>query len=192
MGFEYFSLATLTDRELVESLFEVYTSWYEKVVQHLCALDLDFLWTTDDIAFKTSTYVSPDMFRELFMPYYQRVASKISKPWIFHSDGDLNPILDDLIDLGMSGLHPIEPGPMNLSGLKKRYGNRLCFCGHIDVDVLSRGTPENVDQLVRHAIRDAGEGGGYICGSSNSITYYCQVENVKAMRDAILKYGKYE
>jgi uroporphyrinogen decarboxylase len=125
------------------------------------------------------------------MPYYRRVTSKITKPWIFHSDGDLNPVLDDLIDLGMNGLHPIEPGPMNLSDLKKRYGNRLCLCGHIDVDVLSQGTPKKVDQLVKHAIRDAGEGGGYICGSSNSITYYCQVENVKAMRDAILKYGKY-
>ena len=80
---------------------------------------------------------------------------------------------------------------MNLDNLKKRYGNRICFCGHIDMDELSQCTPRKVDQLVKQAIRDAGEGGGYICGSSNSIAYYCQVENVKAMKDAILKYGKY-
>ena len=125
------------------------------------------------------------------MPHYRRVADQITKPWIFHSDGNLMPILDDLLTLGMEGLHPIEPGAMDLGVLKQRYGGDLCLVGHIDVDTLSRGTPEAVDALVQSAIRVAGPGGGYIAGSSNSVPYYARPENVRAMAQAIRSYGRY-
>jgi uroporphyrinogen-III decarboxylase len=191
MGFQAFALALYDDRALVEDLFAMYTAWYARAVRHLCALDFDFLWLGDDIAFKSAPYVSPAMFRALFMPHYRRVAEQIRKPWIFHSDGNLLPILDDLLELGMHGLHPIEPGAMDLGELKRRYGGRVCLCGHISVDALGRGTPQEVEGLVRQAIRVAGPGGGYIAGSSNSIAYYCQPENVRAMQRAILRYGRY-
>ena len=125
------------------------------------------------------------------MSHYRRVAEQITKPWIFHSDGNLVSILDDLLELGMSGLHPIEPDAMDLGELKRRYGDRVCLCGHISVDVLSRGTLQEVDALVKEAIRIAAPGGGYIAGSSNSIAYYCQPENVRAIQQAIQKYGRY-
>jgi len=191
MGFETFSLALYDDRGLVEDLLELYTDWYARATRHLCELDFDFLWYGDDIAFKTAPYVSPKVFRELFLPHYRRVADQITRPWIFHSDGNLMPILDDLLSLGMSGLHPIEPGAMDLAELKRRYGGRLCLVGHISVDALARGTPEEVDALVRAAIQTAAPGGGYIAGSSNSIPYYCKAENVRAMQQAIMRYGRY-
>jgi len=100
------------------------------------------------------------------------------------------PILDDLLALGMNALHPIEPGAMDLALLKQRYGQNLCLCGHIDVDTLCRGTPEEVQALVRNAIAVAAPGGGYIAGSSNSIPYYANPANVKAMCEAIRKYGR--
>ncbi len=191
MGFDTFALALYDDRSLVEDLFEIYSSWNACVTKHLCELDFDFLWFGDDIAFKTAPYVSPRIFRQLFMPHYRLVVDQITKPWIFHSDGNLMPILDDLLSLGMSGLHPIEPGAMDLALLKKRYRGSLCLVGHISVDTLSRGTPEEVDALVKQAITVAGPGGGYIAGSSNSVAYYCRAENVRAMQHAILRYGRY-
>ena len=191
MGFDTFALALYDDRSLVEDLFEIYSSWYARVTKHLCELDFDFLWFGDDIAFKTAPYVSPRIFRQLFMPHYRRVADQITKPWIFHSDGNLMPILDDLLSLGMDGLHPIEPGAMDLGLLKKRYRDSLCLVGHTSVDTLSRGAPQEVDALVKQAIAVAGPGGGYIAGSSNSVAYYCRAENVRAMQHAILRYGHY-
>ncbi len=191
MGFETFALALYDDRSLVEDLFALYTNWYARVTRHLCELDFDFLWFGDDIAFKTAPYVSPRVFRELFMPHYRRVAEQITKPWIFHSDGNLMPILDDLLSLGMQGLHPIEPGAMDLGALKQRYGDALCLVGHIDVDALSRGTPEEVAHLVQQAIVTAGRGGGYVAGSSNSVPYYARAENVRAMARAIRTFGQY-
>ena len=191
MGFESFALAVYDDRTLVEDLFEIYTSWYARAAKHLSELDFDFLWFGDDIAFKTAPYVSPKIFKELFLPHYRKVVDHIGKPWLFHSDGNLVPILDDLLSLGMNGLHPIEPGAMHLDWLKQRYGGHLCLAGHINVDTLSRGSPEEVDELVREAIRIAAPGGGYICGSSNSIPFYCQPANVRAMQHAIHQYGSY-
>ncbi|MGC9349202.1 MAG: uroporphyrinogen decarboxylase family protein [Anaerolineae bacterium] len=191
MGFETFALALYDDPMLVETLFEIYTSWYAQAVVHLCELDFDFLWFGDDIAFKTGPYVSPKTFHELFLPHYRRVVEQITKPWIFHSDGNLVPILDDLLSLGMDGLHPIEPEAMDLGELKRRYDGELCLVGHISVDTLSRGTPQEVENLVRDAIRTAGPGGGYIAGSSNSIPYYARPENVRAMQRAIRIYGRY-
>lgn len=191
MGFETFALALYDDPSLIEDLFEIYTDWYARATKHLCELGFDFLWYGDDLAFKTAPYVSPKVFRQLFLPHYRHVVEQITKPWIFHSDGNLMPILDDLLDLGMSGLHPIEPGAMDLAELKRRYGRRVCLCGHISVDALSRGTPQEIDQLVQRAIHIAAPGGGYIAGSSNSIAYYCKPENARAIQQAIMKYGRY-
>ena len=121
---------------------------------------MDFLWFADDLAFKTEPYVSPRIFRQMFLPRFRHVADQITKPWIFHSDGNLMPLLDDLLSLGMNGLNPIEPGAMDLGDLKRRYGRNLCLAGHISVDTLARGSEAEVEGLVRDAIRVAGPGGG--------------------------------
>ena len=191
MGFETFALMLYDDRGLVEDLLDLYTGWYARAVRHLCALDFDFLWFADDLAYKTGPYVSPRIFRQMFLPRFRRVADQITKPWIFHSDGNLMPLLDDLLSLGMNGLNPIEPGAMDLGDLKRRYGRSLCLAGHISVDTLARGSEAEVEDLVRDAIRVAGPGGGYIAGSSNSIAYYCKPENARAMARAIQRYGRY-
>ena len=191
MGFETFSLALFDDRGLVEDMFDLYAGWYERAVRNLCRLGFDFLWFGDDIAYKSAPFVSPRLFRTLFMPRYRRVAAQCSLPWVFHSDGNLLPILDDLLDLGLCGLHPLEPEAMGIGEVKRRYGDRICLVGGISVDTLSRGSPGQVDDLVRTIIHTSGRGGGYIAGSSNSITWYCRPENVAAMRDAIAHYGQY-
>jgi uroporphyrinogen-III decarboxylase len=191
LGLERFALALYDDRTMIEGLLRLYTEWTARAVRNLCAMGFDFIWSGEDIAHKTGPFISPRMFRELFVPNYRRVAEQITKPWIFHSDGNLMPILDDLLDLGVNGLHPVEPKVMDLVELKRRYGGRLCLCGHIEVATLSQGTPEQVERLVQEAIQIAAPGGGYIAGSSNSITDYSRPENVRAMQRAILAYGHY-
>jgi uroporphyrinogen decarboxylase len=191
LGLERFALALYDDRSMIEDIFGMYSDWYARAMRNLCALDFDFIWSGEDIAHKTGPFISPRMFRELFVPNYRRVAEQITKPWIFHSDGNLLPILDDLVDLGLNGIHPVEPKVMDLADLKRRYGSRLCFCGRIEVETLSQGTPQQIERLVQEAIRIAAPGGGYIAGSSNSITDYCRPENVRAMQRAILAHGRY-
>ena len=191
MGFENFCMSVYTQPELIEEKMELYSNWQSKVIKNLCSLDIDFIWTTDDIAYKTSTYISPDDIRQFLIPHYRKVAKNFTKPWIYHSDGMLYDIMEDLLSLGMNGIHPVEPEAMDIKILKEKYGKRVTFCGHIDVDKLSTGNPEEIDVLVKNAIQTAAQGGGYICGSSNSITQYCDPANVEAMSKAIKRYGGY-
>jgi uroporphyrinogen decarboxylase len=191
MGFEHFAASLYDDPDLVNDLFGLYADWQARVAANLSRMNFDFLWFADDIAFKTQPYVSPKIFRRVFMPHYRRVVEQITKPWIFHSDGNLMPILDDLLSLGMNGLHPIEPAAMDIRLLKQRYGGQVCLVGGIDLDLLSRGSPEEVETCTREVLAAAAPGGGYIAGSSNSIPYYCQAQNVAAMRRAVARYGQY-
>jgi uroporphyrinogen decarboxylase len=191
MGLENFAVATYEQPDLVVDLLDLYTDWYARAAVHLCEAGFDFLWFADDIAFKTAPFVSPRMFHDLFLPRYRKVIHNVTLPWIFHSDGNLLPIMNDLLSLGMAGLHPLEPEAMSLADLKRRFGDRVCLVGHISVDRLSRGAPDEIDRLVADAMRIAAPGGGYIIASSNSVTSYCKAENVRAMADAVRRHSCY-
>jgi len=168
-----------------------YVDWQLVVTERLIGMGFDFLWTFDDVAFKSGPFCSPAAFREVIMPAFRRSAEAITVPWIFHSDGNIMPLMEDLLTLGMRGIHPIEPGPMDLATVKARYGHRLCIVGNVSVDRLSAGSPSEVRQLVRHCIATGGPGGGYMISSSNSIPPYARPENVWAMAQAIREYGAY-
>lgn len=160
-------------------------------MRHVCAMGFDLVWTADDIAGKNGMLVSPKMFRERILPHIRRVAENISIPWIFHSDGNLSAVLDDLMDLGITGLHPIEPGAMDIREVKRRYGKRLCLIGNVDVHTLSAGTPADVEAEVTGLLRDVAPGGGYMLSSGNSVAAYCRIENVRTMADTLHRLGTY-
>ncbi len=196
LGLEGFSYALADDPGFVETILGRYADWSIAVIRHLREVGVDYVWTFDDMAYKTAPMFSPKTLRQIFMPHLRSVADAIKGegfPWIFHSDGNLMRILDDLLTLGMDGLHPLEPGAMDIEAIKRNYGDRLCLIGNIDLHyTLTRGTPAEVEDEVRRRIEIVGKGGGYMISSANSITFYCKVENVWAMAAAIRKYGAYE
>jgi uroporphyrinogen decarboxylase len=191
MGMEQFSYALYDNPELVEKVMDAYCGWATAVVERICQLDFDIILSSDDLAWKAAPLFSPDFFRDIAVPKIRKVVEKITVPWIHHSDGNILPLLDDLIDLGVKGIHPIEPGAMDINDLKISYGQKVCLLGNIDVNTLSIGTPKEVEEEVKKRIREIAPGGGYIVSSGNSIASYCKHENVIAMAEAIQKYGKY-
>jgi uroporphyrinogen decarboxylase len=191
LGLEGFSLALYDDRPLIERLLDMYTDWIEVVAERACRLGFDVFVSTDDFAFKTAPFFSPAVFRELVLPRYRRVAKKITLPWLLHSDGNISPFLDDLLSVGIAAAHPMEPGAMDIRAVKRDYGDRLCVVGNVDINLLSLGTEEAVDDEVRGLIRDVAPGGGYILSSGNSLTGYCLSQNVVAMSEAVQRYGRY-
>ena len=160
-------------------------------MKQVCAIGFDLVWTADDIAFKNGLLLSPKMFRERILPHVRKVAESINIPWILHSDGNLTAVLDDLVDLGISGLHPIEPAVMDIRALKQRYGKRLCLIGNVDVHTLSAGTPAQVEAEVAGLLRDVAPGGGYMLSSGNSLASYCRLENIRAMVATMERFGRY-
>ncbi|SMB99066.1 Uroporphyrinogen decarboxylase (URO-D) [Thermanaeromonas toyohensis ToBE] len=192
MGLDNFAYAMFDNPKLIHEIHSRFSEWSARVVEHLNEMDFDFFWANDDIADNKGPWLSPDAFREFLLPHMKVVAQAIKKPWIFHSDGNLFPIMEDLLSLGMSAIHPIQPAAMDIGKMKREYGHRVCLVGNIDLDyTLTQGTPEEVEAEVKERIRVAGPGGGYILSSANSLPAYAKVENVWALARAVKKYGKY-
>jgi uroporphyrinogen decarboxylase len=195
MGLEGLSYALVDDASVVDSVMGRYADWTIAVIQHLKDIGVDFVWTFDDVAYKTGPMISPKMFRQVFTSHMRRVADAIKSegfPWILHSDGNVMSLMDDFLALGIDGLHPLEPGAMDIEEVKRLFGDRLCLVGNIDLHyTLTQGTPAEVEEEVRQRIEVVGKGGGYMISSANSLTSYCRLENVRAMVGAIRKYGHY-
>ena len=192
IGLDHFALMLYDEPDLVKEIHRRFSEWTLRVLEHINRLDFDFYWVSDDVADTKNPWVDMAMYEEFLLPYQKQVAAGIGKPWIYHSDGNLFPILDGILTLGMNAIHPVQPSAMDINVLKEKYGSRVCIVGNIDLDyTLTRGTVEEVDSEVRDRIEKIGKGGGYIISSSNSLTDYCKTENVLAMASAVQKYGKY-
>jgi uroporphyrinogen decarboxylase len=192
MGVVEFAYNVYDNPDLIKEVHRRFSEWSARVVEHLNKMDFDYYWANDDHADTKSPWMNREQYQEFFLPFQKIVASAMKKPWVFHSDGNLMPILDDLLTLGMNGLHPIQPAAMNIKEVKAKYGQKVCILGNIDLDyTLTLGTPDEVDKEVKERIAVTGPGGGYIVTSANSLTDYCKTENVWAMAKAVKKYGKY-
>jgi uroporphyrinogen decarboxylase len=192
MGLEVFSLMLYDDPDLVKEVHRRFSEWTVRVLERVNKLPFDFYWVSDDVADTKNPWVDTAMYEEFLLPSQKSVVASIGKPWVYHSDGNLFPILDSILTLGMNAIHPVQPSAMDINVLKERYGRRVGIVGNIDLDyTLTRGTPEEVDAEVKDRIERVGKGGGYIISSSNSLTDYCKTENVMAMAEAVRKYGAY-
>lgn len=191
MGMEEFSYALYDNPKLVEKVMDAYFGWAAAIIERISQLDFDIIWTSDDLAWRAAPLFSPKFFHDVVVPKIRKIVEKIPILWVHHSDGNILPLLDDLISLGVKGVNPIESAAMDINDMKKGYGDKVCLLGNIDVHTLSVGTPEQVEEEVKKRIKDIGPGGGYIVSSGNSITAYCEPRNVIAMAEAIQKYGKY-
>jgi uroporphyrinogen decarboxylase len=80
---------------------------------------------------------------------------------------------------------------MDIRAVKRKYGQKICVIGNVDLNILAMGTPEETEREVRELIRDLGPGGGYMISSGNSLASYLKPECVLAMAQAIRKYGRY-
>ena len=193
MGFESFSFALFENEELIKilnnRLGELVLSMFEYFAQ---SENVDAIWYSDDIAYTNSLMVSPQVLDKYFFPWLKRIgdlAKRYNKPLIYHTDGILYDVMDKIIDCGVSALHPIEPKAMNIAELKQRYGNKLCLIGNIDVDLLSRGTVDEIRKNVIRNIEEVGQDGGYCVGSGNSIPEYVKLENYIAMIETVKDYN---
>jgi uroporphyrinogen decarboxylase len=137
--------------------------------------------------------MSPDMYRRVLKPvhadYLRFIKERTSAKVFFHTDGDVFPLIDDFVEIGVDILNPIQTsaGTMsNLGELKARWGDRLTFCGAIDTQrILPSGTPAEVRAEVRRVIDILGSGGGYLLSSVHTVMNDVPAENILAMVDAV-------
>jgi uroporphyrinogen decarboxylase len=184
------------DPDFVHRIAEMTTVFNLQMLELLAEAGLDVLVVEDDIADTKTTLISPRHFLEFVNPYNRRLverAHQLGLKVVRHSDGNLWKLLDTLLESGYDGLNPLEPqAGMTLDRVKAYCGDRICLLGNIDcAELLPHGTPEQVDAAVRAAIADAGEGGGLIICSSNSLHPGVDPENCIAMFRATHEHGTY-
>ena len=131
-------------------------------------------------------------------PYHKamidRIKSVTDARIYFHSCGAIFPLIEHLIDIGVDVLNPIQPlaKGMDAEALKKTYGDRITFCGGLDVQkLLPTGSIEEIRAEVKRVIEILGKNGGYIFAPSHNIQGDVPPQNVVAIFDAALEYGKY-
>ena len=196
MGLENFCMALATGDPLVDKLIDRVGRTQQRVVENVLQYDcVGAIRMPDDLGHTGGTMVAPKFLRQYIFPWHKRIGELVRAkglPYLYHSDGRIYDVIDDLIKCGYHALHPCEPASMDIAELKRKYGGRLCLCGNINLDsTLTLGTPADVDAEVKLRIRTIAPGGGYCCGSSNSIPEYVPYQNYLAMIEAIQKYGQY-
>jgi uroporphyrinogen decarboxylase len=196
MGLEGMSLALVDEPELVPRLFRTIGGIQLRALDRMLACgSVGAVWHADDIAFNTQLMISPRILRQHLFPWYaemNRMAHAKGVPVVYHSDGALQEVIEDIIGCGFDGLNPIEPPAMDIRAIKEEYGKRISIIGNIDLGyTLTRGTPDEVRAEVRQRIRDLAPGGGYAVSSSNSVPEYVPLANFNAMRQATFEYGRY-
>lgn len=195
MGFEAFSFQLTDNPDLVEAMME-------RIFEIVCheledALQRDIVgavWYGDDIVLKDRLLVSPAFLRRNFFPRLKSIVDACRKkdiPLIYHTDGDISEVLEDIINSRVNALHPVDPTAMDIYLVKKKVNGRLCVIGNIDVELLTVGTPEQVAEDARKHIVLLAPDGGYAMGSGNSIPRTVKIENYRAMLETTLAYGKY-
>ena len=186
-----------TASDFVHDLMERVVTVNERVIRNAIRLGAEVICIADDYASNFAPMFSPAHFREFVLPRLQRIVDAVHDEGalaIKHSDGNLWPILEDIVNTGIDGLNPLEPvAGMDLGEVKAAYGDRVCLVGNIDCgELLCHGTTAQVEAAVQEAIRVAAPGGRYMLACSNSIHAGVDPENFRAMIAAGRKYGAYD
>jgi len=195
MGFETFSFALIDNPELIRRLFDKIGEIELNLFENCLSFDnIGALFYSDDIAINSGLFVRLDIYREYLFPWMKKIGDLCKKhdiPFIFHSDGNLWEAMDDLIKCGVNALQPLEPQAIDIVDVKKKRGNDFCLVGNVDVDLLTRGTPEEVEAEVIRLLKNVAPEGGYCVGSGNTVAEYVKYENYLAMIETAKKYGEY-
>lgn len=148
-----------------------------------------------DYCLNDGPFLSPEQFAEFVAPYLKRLIQgyrDLGFYTIKHSDGDIMPIVDQLVDANPHALHSLDPqAGVDIAEVKKVYGDRVCLIGNVDCGLLQTGTDDEAAESVRYALRHGMPGGGYIFSTSNCIYTGMPLSRYELMLDVWKKEGSY-
>jgi len=190
-----FSLRLMDDPDFVKRLLSASTDRGIEVALALVDAGVDAIVMDTDYCHQAGPWASPHHFREIVIPLLKKQVDAIHGAGAYvikHTDGNTWPILDMVISAGIDGLHGIQPSAgMDLTTLKEKYGSRVALFGAVEGEILINSQPNEIRELVRRQIMSAGEGGGYVLTSGNSVQLGIPPENYLTMLEALRTYGRY-
>jgi len=200
-GTEQFLMDMSLDESFAQALIERVTNCLDALLRKYLQAGGEFFdmieLPGDDYATSKNLIMSPQTFRKLIKPSLQRLVNTIKEfrsdlKVMLHSDGMIQPILADFIEIGIDVVHPLEPLPIvEHREIKDEFGNQLAFLGAIDIVHAMPGTREEVIAEVKRRIQALALGGGYILAPANHIQPDVPPENIVTLFNAAREFGKY-
>jgi uroporphyrinogen decarboxylase len=179
------------DPGLADRILEIPFRYHLAAAKRMVRMGVDMIWVGDDVGTQRGLLLSPRLWRKHLKPRMARFIAEIKSinPALlvaYHSDGDIRPIIPELIEIGIDVLNPIQPRCMDPAEIKRDYGDRLAIWGTIDEQyTLPFGTPDDVRREVCLRLETVGMGGGFIIGPTHHLQLDTPLENFWAMVETI-------
>ncbi|MDA0746391.1 MAG: hypothetical protein O2954_07720 [bacterium] len=196
-GLERLSYDLVDNPELVGYLLDAIADMVTLNVILLARAGVDVVYVTDDIGTPTSMLLSPEAWRREVKPRLRRIveAARLEAPDVavlYHSDGWFEPVIPDLIEIGINAIEPVQPDCMPPAELKQKYGNQLAFWGTVGTQATwAWASPKTIAEEVRNRIDSVGCGGGLVLAPAYGLELDTPWENVLAFFEASDQYGFY-
>lgn len=194
-GFSQSLVDFYANPSFAEKLLDKITKYNVELAKRIVEKPIDIYWIGDDYSDQRGMLMSPATWRKFIKPRLAKLAAiprKRGIPTFLHCDGNPTDILDDLVELGITVLNPVQPLAIDPGFVKEKYGDDLCLFGTIDIQkTLPFGTPEDVQKEVATRMKTCGKNGGLILSPTHNVPPDVPVANVLALAKAIQKHGKY-
>ena len=190
-GLQQMLLDFVANPDLADTILEIPYRYHLTAARKLVEMGVDMIWTGDDVGAQNAMLISPKHWRRFLKPRMANFVAELKaiNPDVkvaYHSDGNILPIIPELIEIGIDILNPIQPASMDPAAIKQTFGDKLCFWGSIDEQhTLPYGTPESVRAEVIERLRTIGQDGGLILGPPHHVQLDTPLENFWAMVNTI-------
>ena len=156
---------------------------------------LDGFALCSDYCFNTGPFLSPAQFGEFITPYLARLTQGYRDLGFYvikHTDGNIMPVLDQLVQTNPHALHSLDPqGGVDMAEIKKLVGQKVCLIGNVNCGLVDTGTDAQVIESTQYALRHGMPGGGYIFSTSNCIYTGMKLARYEMILDVWRKAGNY-
>lgn len=200
--FDDWLMAHMLYPEYIQEVFEMQTQTMLKnleIYRQAVGDRIQIVWISGtDFGTQNGEFFRPEVFRELYKPYYQRINDWVHQntPWktFYHCCGSIVNYLDDFVEMGVDILNPVQLSARGMDAhmLKEKYGDKLVFWGGgVDTqDMLPNGTPEEVAAQVTERLDILSKGGGYVFNTIHNIVGDTRAENIWAAFHAVHQYNE--
>jgi uroporphyrinogen decarboxylase len=190
MGLERMFMKYRKDKSFVHAVMEARLEWALAIFRRAVELGAEVIIMGDDSAHRGGSMISPKMWRELVLPYHQRVVKELSVPVIWHTDGRIDKLLPFAVEAGFAGMHGLETLSGNkLDEIKRDYGDKLILMGNVDINLFFE---PNIDLIRADVKRSYEQGGreGFMLSSCNSIYPGMNPEAVREFFRCQVEFGE--
>lgn len=190
-GYEQLLMDFVLNPDLADTILEIPYQFHLTAAKKLVEMGVDMIWIGDDVGAQSAMLISPNHWRRFLKPRMANFIAELKQinPQIkvaYHSDGNILPIIPELIEVGVDVLNPIQPACMDPAQLKKEFGDRLCFWGSMDEQfTLPFDSPAGVEAEVIRRLKTLGKNGGLILGPTHHVQLDTPLENFWAMVNTI-------